>query len=200
MEPLIPDRTALLIVDVQIGLFQSEPPPFAAAEVINNINELASKARQAGALVVFFQHDGSPEDGIEPESQGWQLDPRLRVASTDHVLRKAACDAFYRTELKHLLSGAGVETVVLAGYATDFCIDATVRNATSRDLNVIVAADAHTTQDGPVIKAEQARRHFNWAWENCTSRKPVHVTPSRAIQFESHSSTAQSSAPSRIQG
>jgi nicotinamidase-related amidase len=184
MAPLVPDRTALLIVDVQTGLFRSEAPPFAAGEVLDHINELCSRARQAGALVIFFQHDGTGEDGVEPGSQGWQLDSRLHVANTDRVLRKTACDAFYKTELEHLLRGAGVETVILAGYATDFCIDATLRNATSRDFEVIVAADAHTTNDGPVIKAEQARRHFNWAWENCTSRKPVRVAPSHTIEFE----------------
>ncbi len=183
MAPLVPARTALLIIDVQTGLFQSATPPFAAEEVLTNINQLTSRAREAGGLIVFFQHDGSTDDGIEPGSAGWHLDPRLAVSPTDRALRKTACDAFYQTELENLLRANAIETTVVAGYATDFCIDATVRNATSRDFNVIVVADAHTTNDGPVIRAEQARQHFNWAWENCTARKPVRVAPSREIRF-----------------
>jgi nicotinamidase-related amidase len=57
MKSLSPAHLAVLIIDVQVGLFRTKPPPFEAAEVISRINSVTAKARAARALVIFVQHD-----------------------------------------------------------------------------------------------------------------------------------------------
>ncbi len=47
-------RSALLVIDVQRGLFAPKPQPFEAVEVIERINALAQNAREAGAPVFSF--------------------------------------------------------------------------------------------------------------------------------------------------
>ena len=69
------------------------------------------------------------------------------------------------------------------GYATDFCVDATLRSAASREFGVIVVADAHTTSDNPVLKAEVVRQHHNWAWANAITSRSVTVLRAKEVLF-----------------
>lgn len=50
-------KSALLIIDVQRGLFDEQPRPFEADLVIERINALTAKARRANVPVVFIQHE-----------------------------------------------------------------------------------------------------------------------------------------------
>jgi nicotinamidase-related amidase len=70
------------------------------------------------------------------------------------------------------------------GYATDFCVDATLRSAASKDYSVIVVADAHTTSDNPVLKADVVRRHHNWAWANAITRRGVSIIKASEVGFD----------------
>ena len=118
-----------------------------------------------------------------PFTEGWKLHPAVEVFPGDLVIHKTKCDAFYGTTLEAELRARGITTLVLAGYATDFCVDATLRNAASKDFSIVVVADAHTTNDNPVLKAEQVRQHHNWAWANCITRKGVTVLQTSEVRF-----------------
>ena len=176
------EHAALLVIDVQAGLFSAERPPFDAAGVIERINALTVKAREAAAPVFLIQHE-SPADGLAPGSPDWELHADLKTQASDILLGKAACDAFYRTSLEDQLRARKITTLVLTGYATDFCVDSTLRNALSKGFEVVVAGDAHTTHENPVLGPELVRRHHNWAWSECTAAKPVRVVPADEIQF-----------------
>ena len=159
--------TAVLVVDVQVGVFETDPPPLDGESVLTRINQVTASARAARAPVVFLQHDGDPkEQWLTPFTEAWRLHPALQIGSEDCVIRKTACDGFYRTDLDDYLRGKGIKTVVIVGYATDFCVDTTVRSAASRDFRVIVVSDAHTTKDRPVLMAEQIRAHHQWMWSS----------------------------------
>ena len=79
-------KSALLIVDVQRGLFESTPPPHEAVAVLERINLLSTNARKAGVPVIFAQHErnGSP---LQFGTEKWELDERLIVDPHDLVLR-----------------------------------------------------------------------------------------------------------------
>ena len=184
MKPTIPAHTAVLVIDVQAGLFCAKPPPFEAEAVIARINAVTAKARQAGAPVIFIQHDGGASDeDLVPFTDGWKLHPDLQVRPGDVVLRKTTCDAFYGTSLEAELRSRGITTLLLMGFATDFCVDSTLRSAASKDFGIIVVADAHTTADNPVLKAEQVRQHHNWAWANCITSRGVTVLKASEVCF-----------------
>jgi nicotinamidase-related amidase len=78
-----------------------------------------------------------------------------------------------------------IQTLVLTGYSTEFCVDATLRNACSRSYKVVVAADAHTTHDNPVLPARKVIELHNWAWANCAATPRVSVLESSQIAFPS---------------
>jgi nicotinamidase-related amidase len=184
MNPSIPAHTAVLVIDVQAGLFRARPAPFEAEAVVTRINAVTALARRAGAPVIFLQHDGEPGgEDVVPFTEGWELHPDLVVEPGDLRIRKTTCDAFHGTSLESELRLRGVQTLLLTGYATDFCVDATLRSAASKDFVVVVVADAHTTSDNPVLKAEAVRQHHNWAWANATTRRGVKVLRTGEVSF-----------------
>jgi nicotinamidase-related amidase len=179
-----PAHTAVLVIDVQAGLFGSKPPPLEADAVLGRINEVTTKARAAGVPVILIQQDGDPKgDWLVPLSDDWRLHPKLKVEHGDLIIRKTTCDAFYRTSLESELRARQITTLVLTGAATDFCVDATLRNALSKEFAVIVVADAHTTSDSPMLKADLIRQHHNWAWAESISATGVTIVPATALVF-----------------
>ena len=153
---------ALLVVDMQVGCFRGEPSRFDADAVVKRINALADAFR-VGDMVVYIQHTDAAE-GLARDSEDWQILPTLRVAATHERVEKTGCDAFMETRLEALLRTRGVGEVVIAGCATDFCVDTTVRSAAAHGFGVTVVSDAHTTRDRPHLDAPTIIRHHNYIW------------------------------------
>jgi nicotinamidase-related amidase len=173
--------TALLIIDMQVGAFESTER-YDAAGVIARINALSRAIRAADGLVVFIQHD-DPQGPYKPGAPTWQIIPELERAPDDRVVHKTACDSFYETNLAEALGAH--KQLIITGCATDFCVDTTVRAAASRDYEVTVAADAHTTADRPHVDAATVVKHHNWLWQNLIlPRSEVRVLPTEEILEE----------------
>ena len=110
---LPPDRTALIVVDMQNDLVHEDGAlhvPDAAATV-SRIRDLAERARAAGARVVYTQDwhpDPDPAFEVWPrhalmDSWGAEIVDGVDPGSADRVIRKPRYDAFYGTPLDHLL-------------------------------------------------------------------------------------------------
>ncbi|MFZ6687126.1 cysteine hydrolase family protein [Undibacterium sp. SXout11W] len=165
-------KSALLIIDVQRGLFDAEPRPFEADLIISRINTLAERARLAGAPVVFVQHEAAGT-ALEFGFEGWQLESGLLVEEGDVILRKTTPDSFLNTNLTDLLTQWGTEQVLICGYATEFCVDTTTRRAAALGFPVILVADAHTTHDKAHAEAVVIRAHHNATLPNIRSFGPA---------------------------
>ncbi len=164
-------RQALLIIDVQRGLFDAAPRPFEADLVVGRINALTARARDAGVPVFLIQHENAGE--LQHGSGNWQLEPNLAVSASDTTIRKTTPDSFLGTGLQDLLTQHGIEQLVICGYACEFCVDTTVRRAAALGYPVILAADAHTTHDKAHATGAQIRAHHNATLTDITSFGPV---------------------------
>jgi nicotinamidase-related amidase len=153
-------KSALLVIDVQRGLFDKHPRPDEADVVVDRINALAARARDAGVPVVFVQHE-SKSGELRYGSESWQLERRLSVQPGDTTLRKTTPDSFLRTDLSALLKARNTTRLVICGYASEFCVDTTVRRAAALGFSVVIAADAHTTHDKSHASAATIREHHN---------------------------------------
>ncbi len=171
---------ALLVIDMQVGLFEGEPPRHDAEGIVQRINEIAREVRATGGIVIFIQHE---DDGaLRRGSKGWEILPTLERIETDLSMRKQACDSFYETGLADLLAKHGVLEIIIVGCATDFCVDTTIRAAASRDYYVVVVADGHTTKDRPHLDAQSIIGHHNWMWQNIIlPRHEVAVWPAENV-------------------
>lgn len=155
-------RTALLIIDVQVALMDGA---WRANEVLTNITRLQDRARQAGAPVIFLQHNHVRFKPMMKDEPTWAIHPRVAPRPGDLVIEKTASDGFFDTTLQQDLDRLGVTDLVITGAQTEFCVDATCRAALSRGFAVLLAADAHTTGDA-VVPAETTIAHHNYALAN----------------------------------
>jgi len=72
----------------------------------------------------------------------------------------------------------GIERLVVMGYASEICVDSTVRRAVGLGYEVVLVADGHTTHDKPHLDAERIRQHHN-----CTLGLSPAVTTPLAIEL-----------------
>lgn len=157
---------ALLIIDMQQGSFTSKTPRFDTEGVVNRINELAQIFREAGLPVIFIRHDGTKMNEFIPNTKEWELLNTLVTEPTDIFINKYANDVFYNSQLQSKLTGLNVTTLYITGCATDFCIESTIQSALTKDFNIVVVEDGHTTGERPHLGAEKVIEHYNWVWQN----------------------------------
>jgi nicotinamidase-related amidase len=121
--------------------------------VIERINKLAAKVREQSGTVIFVQHCGREGDDFEPQTPGWAFLPELRRDPGDVVVRKDLNDPFAGTDLQARLKEIAPDRVLITGWATDLCVDATVRSAVTHHHHVVVVTDCHTVSDRPHLDA-----------------------------------------------
>lgn len=161
-------KSAVLVIDVQTVLFDPTPRPFDANPVLAQINKVTARARSKGIPVIFIQHE-KPDSVIEYGSEGWTLQSDLITEATDRIVRKTTPDSFLNTNLEHLLNELKVRHLVVCGYASEFCVDTTIRRAAGLGYPVTLVADAHTTHDKEHATGENIRTHHNATLPNISS-------------------------------
>lgn len=157
---------ALLIIDMQKGSFKPETPRYDTEGVIQRINKMASLFRIQNLPVIYIQHDGTGSGEFKKGSHDWENLDELKVTPNDILIDKYANDVFYRSELKSKLDELNINELIITGCATDFCVASTIQSALTKDYNITVAEDAHTTGERPNLKAKDVINHYNWVWQN----------------------------------
>lgn len=172
---LMPDRTALINVDMQHCFVEGSPlaSPDGPA-VLERINQLADACRDAGSLVVhtrgWMRPDGSnlgvmgelvPPFIVELYTEGApsaELHGSLVVGARDVILSKPRYGAFHGTDLELILRSRGIDTLVISGIATNICCEMTAREAAQRDFRVFFLTDGTATKEMNGVSAEDLQR------------------------------------------
>jgi len=176
-------NTAVLVIDVQQGLCEGEHEAFESGQVIARINRVLEKARAAGAVVVFIQHE-SNSGYLAFESADWQLARGLQVQATDLRIRKTSPDSFHRTALEQVLKTNAITDLVICGMHTEFCVDTTTRRALALGYPVVLVEDGHTTEGNQHLSPIQVIRHHNTTLANIASFGPrVRVVATDDVRF-----------------
>ncbi|MBS1181810.1 MAG: Isochorismatase family protein (modular protein) [Proteobacteria bacterium] len=170
----------MLVVDMQVGV-RKGAPKYDLLGVVGRINALGVFIRKRGGRVVFIQHAGRKGDDFEPGTPGWRFLPELRRAPDDLVVAKTLNDPFHDTPLCEILNELGVNRLLVTGWATDFCVDSTVRRAVTLGRPVVPVADGHTVSDRPHLPARAVIEHHNWIWSGLIAPHGVEVLPTHAI-------------------
>lgn len=129
---------------------------------LERIAELMAACRQVGVPVVHVLGTAAESSGIPPwraggggrrESEepgapsrarrlsGYQVVPQAAPAEGEPVLGKSAPSAFFGTPLSALLTSRGCRTVIVVGQSTSGCVRATVTDAASSRLSVVVPVE-----------------------------------------------------------
>src|ERR1700704_4283831 len=153
--------SALMIVDVQQGMFSLPSPLHRGEEVVRRIAGLLDRARADGVPVVHIQHDGGPGHVLAKGSPGWPHHPMVAPCADEMVVEKRHSSAFHDTDLHRRLADAGIDRLIVAGMQTEMCVDSACRGAVALGYRVVLVAGGHTTYDTPVIDAERIIAHHN---------------------------------------
>ena len=177
-------KDALIVIDLQQGAFGDATPKHDAAGLIDRLNKLAGVVRAHGGAVVFIQHDGLPGEAFHPDLPGWKLLEELDERPDDTVIRKKSCDAFLGTTLDDFLRSRAIDRLIVTGWATDYCVDTTVRSALARGYPTVVPSDGHTVSDRPHLSARQIIAHHNAIWADFIApRGPAVVCPCTDVRL-----------------
>ncbi|MGC8500453.1 MAG: hydrolase [Leptospirillia bacterium] len=159
MANLVPQKTALVLIDLQKGIVGRELSPYTGEEIVKGARELSNRFRSAGATVVWvtvsFSPDGAdalrqpvdrpmaaPPGGFPPDFS--ELADGLAAPGDIHIVKRQ-WGAFHQTELDLQLRRRGIETVVLGGIATNMGVESTARQAWEHGYALILPEDLSTT-------------------------------------------------------
>ena len=154
------DSTALLIVDVQNALVDEKP--FNIERVLGNVKRLLDTCRESGIEVIYIQHDGEKEDTLEPFSDGWDIHKSIYPKAGEKIIRKIYNSAFKDTELEEYLYSKSIQTLILVGMQTEYCIDTTCRVAFDKGYKLIMPEETNTTVDNGNLSAGDIYRYHNF--------------------------------------
>lgn len=173
-------KPALLIIDVQEALCHGPGAPFDCRGVIGRINALARAVRAANAPVIWVQHEDAGR--LRAGTPGWELAKGTIAEESDLRLSKTTPDSFNRTALEQLLKDRAVDTLIVCGMHTEFCVDTTCRRALALGWPVLLAQDAHTSAGNAVLQPEQVIAHHNATLTAISSFGPrVQTWPTEAL-------------------
>ena len=147
--------TALLMIDIQQGMWMEPKPPHNEEAFLKNAAALLEKARAEGVPIIHIRHDGGEGDPLHEGEEGFAIRPEVAPKPGEKTITKYHCSSFRDTGLDQELKKLGVSKLVIAGMQTDFCIDTACRVAHGLGYDVTLASDAHTTLDNDVMTAEQ---------------------------------------------
>jgi len=119
-DDLVRPRSALLIIDVQIGLVKIMPAEVQAT-VLLNIGALIAKARSSGVAVIHIQHDGPKGHPLELHTEGWNIHDSIKPAEGEPVINKRESDSFFETTLQQELKRRGITHLIISGGMTEYC-------------------------------------------------------------------------------
>ena len=165
MNPVDPARTAVLAVHLQEDIVgpNGALAPFFQAEVqrtgvLDTIEQLLNGARRTGAKIVYtrvaFRADysdmvpNSPllamtaqNNSLIDGTPNAEIVAQVAPHAGDTVVTHQRVTGFHASSLDVLLRAAGVDTIVIAGVATNLSVEGTARVASDMGYRTIVVSD-----------------------------------------------------------
>jgi ureidoacrylate peracid hydrolase len=168
---VVPERTALINVDLQNVFVKGTPD---GLQIVDRVNRVAAACRAAGILVIHTSHVLRPDGTnlgvlgeVAPQvkkgflnrgTESAALHTSLVVDQSDVLLEKPRFGAFYGTDLEVILRSRGIDTVIISGIETNVCCDTTAREANARDFHVLFLSDGTSTAGLPSTSAPELQK------------------------------------------
>lgn len=147
-------KPAVVVID--LARFWLDPRQQIGSElspVVEATCQVLKSARAAQVPIFFTTFAYDPAEPASPHDRKLQfelpaaaaelfaLDPRLERRPTEKVVPKRYASAFKGTNFHEMLTGLGVDTLIVTGISTSHCVYATCRDATD-SFRVIVPREA----------------------------------------------------------
>lgn len=148
-------HTALVLIDLQNSNVARTLAPHSAQLVVEHCAALAEAVREGGGTVVHVRvlvqellslaadkPVGRSPSAPPPPSSASELADGVSRLENDVFIAKRQWGAFYGTELDQQLRRRRIDTILLAGIATNFGVESTARTALDLGYQLVFAEDA----------------------------------------------------------
>lgn len=158
-----PQRMALVVYDMQIGILKQIKNPEA---IVAKVSRVLEAARAAGIRTFFMRHMSLPKELMgafgyrmamawqrtdDPEkvtpwflrdSPGFQIIPELAPRPSEAIFDKLTMSALEGTPLCIALRDCGITSIALVGVAMEIGIEPTARHAADLGIVPVIVEDA----------------------------------------------------------
>jgi nicotinamidase-related amidase len=158
-----PQRLALVVYDMQIGILKQLENPEA---IVAKVSRVLEAARGAGVRIFFMRHMSLPRelmgafsyrmamawqrtddpDKVTPwflrDSSGFQITPELAPRPSEAIFDKLTMSALEGTPLSIALRDCGITAMALVGVAMEIGIEPTARHAADLGIIPVIVEDA----------------------------------------------------------
>jgi len=156
MSTIIPEKTALLVMDYQNGIAGRMPNIDKIVVKMKQTIELArAKGLTIGYVRVAFTDEEyakvpstnkvfsslTADRGMHTDDESTQIISDIAPQANDIVVRKVRIGAFSTTDLDAQLKARGIDTLILAGFSTSGVVLSTIRDAADKDYDLYVLKD-----------------------------------------------------------
>lgn len=163
--PLRLREAVVVVVDAQHEYVDGALPLPGVEPALQEIGRLLARARRLMIPVIHIMHHGQADGLFAPGSDGAEIASPATPAPNEPVLSKRLPNAFGSTDLADRVHALKKPGVILAGFMTHMCVEATARAAIDLGLRATVIAAATATRDladpltGDTIPAAEVQRN-----------------------------------------
>ena len=149
----------LLVVDTQKLITTPDLYDFNAFE--DAVKTLIAAARENNVEVIYVRHDDGVGAELTKGTPGFEIYEGFSPQPAEKIFDKTVNSSFKGTGLLEYLGKKNVQTVVVVGQQTDYCIDATIQCGSGHGVRVIVPENANSTFDNAFMTGEQSYKYYN---------------------------------------
>jgi nicotinamidase-related amidase len=141
---------ALIVVDAQREYVDGSLPLYKVDRSLGELRILIDRARKLKTPVFHIVHHATPGAPIfDPDGKFVEIADQAKPVDGEPVVIKHLPSSFVNTNLHELITATKRKKVIVAGFMTHMCIDATTRGAMDLGYAATVVAATCTTRDLP---------------------------------------------------
>ncbi len=149
------NKTALVIIHVQMAFFQAPKPLHRADALLKTIQGLIAKARASHIPIIYVQSNASGDLEWMNSTPLKNIHADIEPIESDLVIQDWQSDIFAEATLPAELEAQGIKKLILTGLQTEYCINNSCRSGASRGYDITLVSDAHSTFDSDTQTAKQ---------------------------------------------
>jgi nicotinamidase-related amidase len=155
----------IVVIDAQREYINGALPLPQVCPALDEIERLLGRARSAGTPIIHIVHHGKPGSVFAPGTVGAAIAPQAAPAPGEPVVGKRLPNAFASTDLGDRVAALKRPAIVVVGFMTHMCVEATARASIDLGLKATIVASATATRDlpdpisGAILPAAEVQRN-----------------------------------------
>ena len=158
-------EATVVVIDAQREYVDGKLPLVGIEPALAEIGRLLGRARALQVPIIHIVHQGRTGGAFAPGSPGFEIASPAIPAPGEAVVHKSLPNAFASTDLASRLAALKKGNVVLVGFQTHMCIEATARASIDLGFKATVIASAAATRalpdplSGAGLSADEVHRN-----------------------------------------